>query len=151
MCYVLLLSTTSDEDLTAHNNELVRFSKDLPTIADVSRLRYPCKWYVGSRSGCSCSFRHLSSVELGFGEPVDWYEEESDDIEATLQIISIVRALVANNEFVDCIDAWEHQDRLPRATNELGVELGVLSNREFRFFENHHFTFTISNPTIGGT
>ncbi len=143
MCYVLLLSTTSDEDLAAHNTELVRFSRNLPSIADVAKLKYRCEWYIGSRSGCSCSFRHLYSVEVGFGEPVDWYAEEPEDIEATLQIISIIRALVASNESVDCIDAWEHQDMLPRATNEIDVDLGSLNDRQFRFFENHHFTFTL--------
>jgi len=142
MCYLLLLSTTSNQDLTAHNTELVRFSAELPAIADASNLKYPRKWYIGSRSGCSCSFRHLYSVELGFGEPVDWYEEEEKDIEATLQVISIIRALVSNNESVDCIDAWEHHDLLPRATNKLAVDLGAVRDREFRFFENHHFTFT---------
>jgi len=141
MCYVLLLSTTSDEDLAAHNTELVRFSRDVRSISDVSKLKYPHQWYVGSRSGCSCSFRHLYSVDLGFGEPADWYEEEPQDIEATLQIISIIRALVAGGESVDCINAWEHQGMLPGPASELDVELGALTDREFRFFENHHFTF----------
>jgi|SRR5262245_54395680 len=139
MCYSLLLSTTSNRDLAAHNNELVRFSRDLPTIDAVSDLKHPHKWYVGSRSGCSCSFRHLYSVELGFGEPVRWYEEESDDIEATLQVIAIIRELVAGGESVDCIDAWPTETA---STNELIVPLATVSDREFRFFENYHFIFT---------
>ena len=68
MCYVLLLSTTSNEDLTVHNNELVRFSRDLPSIPEVSNLKYPA------------------------------------------------------------------------AKHELDVARDRLSDREFRFLENHHFT-----------
>ena len=142
MCYVLLLSTTSNEDLTVHNNELVRFSRDLPPTTDVVSLKYPRKWYIGSRSGCSCSFRHLYSTELGFGEPVDWYEEQPEDVEATLQVIALIRQLVVGNELVDCIDVWEHQEMAPRPTRGLDVVLRTLRDGEFRFFENYHFTFT---------
>lgn len=141
MCYVLLLSTTSAEDLTVHNGELVRFMKDLPQIAEVADLSYPNRWYIGSRSGCSCSFRHLHTIELGFGEPVAWYKEEPEDIEATIQVIQIIRELVVKGESVDCIDAWEHQEMYPVAKARLNVDLSSISNREFRFFENHHFTF----------
>ena len=51
--------------------------------------------HVGSKSGCSCTFRHLYSIELGFGEPVDWYPEEPDAIEATIQLASTIRRLAA--------------------------------------------------------
>jgi hypothetical protein len=141
MCYVLLLSTTSSEDLAAHNSELVLFTKDLPTIAEVKSLKYPNKWYIGSKSGCSCSFRHLHSIELGFSEPVEWYKENPEDIEATKQLIQIIRDLVAHGERVDCIDAWEHQEMYPVANGKLEVDLSKVKNSEFRFFENHHFTF----------
>jgi hypothetical protein len=140
MCYSLLLSTTSNLNLAAHNTELVRFSRDLPAIPDVSQLKHAHQWYVGSRSGCSCSFRHLYSVELGFGEPVDWYKEEPADIEAPLQVVAIVRELLASGESVDCIDAWPRNEISP--TTELIVGLGTLRDREFRFFENYHFVFT---------
>jgi hypothetical protein len=56
-------------------------------------------------------------------------------------VIAIVRALVARNESVDCIDVWTHQEMLPAAKHELDVALDRLSDREFRFLENHHFTF----------
>ena len=142
MCYVLLLSTTSSEDLVVHNNDFVRFSKELPQITEITALKYPHRWYIGSKSVCSCSFRHLYSVELGFGEPVEWYKEESEDIAATLQLIQIIRELVTKGQSVDCIDAWEHQEMYPVAKDELEVNLSLIKNSEFRFFENHHFTFS---------
>lgn len=141
MCYVLLLSTTSSDDLTVHNNELVHFSRELPKIAEVTELKYANKWYIGSKSGCSCSFRHLYSVGLGFGEPVDWYKEEPEEIEATLQFVRTVRELLAKGHNVDCIDVWEHQEMNPVPKDELDVDLSSIKESEFRFFENHHFTF----------
>ena len=89
MCYCLVLSTTSKDDLSMFNTDLVQFSRELPTISDTARLSFPYQWYIGSKSGCSCSFRHLYSIELGFGEPVEWYPEESDDIETTRQVVEI--------------------------------------------------------------
>jgi hypothetical protein len=148
MCYSLLLSTTADEDLSTRNGELVRFERDLPDIADVAKLSYTNCWHVGSEVGCSCSFRHLYSVELGFGEPVDWYPEEEDDIEATIQFIAIIREPVRSGHQVDCIDVWAHQDKHPIAKAVLEVDLTKMSDREFRFFENYHFEFkyTIECP-----
>ena len=145
MCYLLLLSTTSDEDLEQHNTELLRFSGNMPidgaASVEATALHYPHKWYVGSRSGCSCSFRHLYSVELGFSEPVEWYPEESEDIEATLQFMRVVRPLVAKSHAVECIDAWEHSEMHPREHKELLVPLVSVNDNEFRFFENHRFVF----------
>jgi hypothetical protein len=141
MCYILLLSTTSEEDLTKYNNEFVRFTRDLPVITDTEKLKYKNRWYIGSRTGCSCAFRHLYSIELGFHEPVEWYEEEPDDIEATLQLIRLIRSLVEKGEGVDCMDTWEHQDTDPISEVELEVDLAKVSNAAFRFFENHHFLF----------
>ena len=69
-------------------------------------------------------------------------KKELEDVEATLQVITIIRELVGKGESVDCIDVWAHDDLLPRATNEVDVVLGTISDRAFRFFENHHFTCT---------
>lgn len=143
MCYVLLLSTTANLDLSEHNNDLVRFSRELPDIADTVKLRYPHRWYIGSKSRCSCSFRHLYSIELGFGEPVEWYEEDMDDIRATIQVIGLIRRLVECGEKVDCVDAWDYKETHPSAKAELEVDLDIISDKAFRFFENHHFEFTL--------
>jgi hypothetical protein len=89
MCYMLLLSTESPEDLSSHDDALVFLSRNLPPLAEVGLLAHPYKWFVGSRHGCSCGFRHLyiDSVTLGFAEPEDWYSEEVEDIQATLQFV----------------------------------------------------------------
>lgn len=145
MCYSLILSTTSDRDLAASNNDAVIFSRALPEIPQVSELKHVHKWFVGSRSGCSCSFRHLYSVDLGFSEPVEWHTENQEDIDATLQVIAIIRELVASGESVDCVDAWGDPPG-PVPVTELTVDLKRVRDREFRFFENHHFVFVDAMP-----
>ncbi|MDD5329720.1 MAG: hypothetical protein PHX38_06935 [Sulfuricella sp.] len=140
-----LLSTTSTDDLSAGNNDLVRFSTELPGIPEQKYLAFAHQWLVGSASGCSCGFRHLhtSSVELGFGEPQDWYPEEAQDVEATRQVIAAIRALVEKGDHVDCMDAWAHgQPDAPPLNGEVEVNLGEVGDASFRFFENHRFTFT---------
>lgn len=141
MCYALILSTTSNEDLTQFNREDVRFTQQVPDHLPANLLLYPNKWYVGSRTGCSCSFRHLHEPDLGFGIPEDWFPEEEADIEATKMFVLIVRALLAKGEHVDCIDAWEGNGEGP--FSQLSVNLSQIRDEEFRFFENHHFDFSI--------
>lgn len=139
-----LLSTSSDVDLAIDNNDFVQFSRELPGIPEETYLRYEHRWYIGSSSGCSCEFRHLSfnSVELGFDHPADWFPEEPSDIEATLQVIATIRGLVASGESVDCVDAWTHDQAVadPLA-GDIKVNLSEVSNEQFRFFESHRFTF----------
>ena len=139
MCYALLLSTTSNEDLSRFNREEIRFNQKVPEPLPVDRLLYPSKWYVGSRTGCSCSFRHLHEPDIGFGAPVYWFPEEQRDIEATHIFIRLVRSLLAKGEKVDCIDAWEGNSEMPLA--QLPVNLSRVRDEEFRFFEDHHFDF----------
>ncbi len=102
-------------------------------------LLHSQKWYVGSKSGCSCNFRHLGSTELGFGEPVDWYPEEEDDILATAELYKVILRLVSEGNQVDCLDIWEGYERGEVKT--LVVNLKVVPKEDFRFFENHHFVF----------
>ena len=141
MCYALLLSTTSNEDLSQFNREEIRFNQKVPEHLPVDRLLYPSKWYVGSRTGCSCSFRHLYEPDLGFGVPEDWFPEEESDIQATQIFVRFVRSLLAKGEKVDCIDAWEGNSEMPFA--QLTVNLSQIRDEEFRFFENHHFDFAL--------
>jgi hypothetical protein len=143
MCYALLLSTDSPEDLAAHDQELVSFSRELPGLPEESALAYPHRWYVRSRHGCSCGFRHLhtSSVELGFGEPVDWYPEAADDLAATLAFVAVVRALCASGARIDCVDAWGGSEKSAPLAGTVEVDLASVPDRAFRFFEGHRFVF----------
>ncbi len=144
MCYTLLLSTNYPGDLAAWNDEFVRFSRALPGLPEVALLAYPQRWYVGSKSECSCTFRHLHSPELGFGEPVDWFPEEPDEIEATARFIKIVRGLVEDGYLVDVIDIWGEIGNAISGPENLEVDLAAVEDRAFRFLENYRLEFRIS-------
>ena len=139
MCYTVLLSTTSDEDLSARNTHRLRFSTERLDVAAAQTLKFPHQWHVGSASVCSCSFRHLHDAELGFGEPVEWFREEPEHIAATLEFIDVVRRLAENGDSVDCIDVWAGDPPRPLVARD--VDLRSVDDRAFRFFENVHFTF----------
>ncbi len=139
MCYSVYVSTDLDEDLSKENSELVRFEKKHLDQAIASLLQYENKWYVESKSGCSCTFRHLLSIELGFSEPEDWYEEGDDEIAATISFIRIVRKIVDRGNQVDCIDAWHGIGKEDIVATT--VNLTDIKDEQFRFFENHHFHF----------
>ena len=146
MCYITLFSTTSSSDLSRHNSALMSFSRSLPGIPEEKYLRHEFKWYLGSKSGCSCDFRHLhpASVSLGFGEPEDWFPEDPSALEATRQVCCIVRGLVEAGEEVECIDAWSHgQKEADELAGELEVSIGKIKDSEFRFFEAHRFAFSL--------
>ena len=141
MCYLVYISTDFEGDLSRHNSALIRFEKDFsncaPEVMDL--LLYKYFWYVASKAGCSCTFRHLSSIELGFGKPVDWYEEPSDEIEATKIFYDAVSNLISQVNKLDCIEIWAGTRR--DQIKYLEVDLSSVSRNAFRFFENHHFVF----------
>ncbi len=145
MCYSLYISTDSFEDLRSYNTELVRFQKaedhEYRDAEIMSLLEFPTHWFVGSRSGCSCSFRHLhsSAVELGFGPPEDWYEEEQDDLDATQQLYDVIHKVSSSGYRVDCIDSWAGSE--PKDITTLPVSLQTVSMEAFRLFENYRFIF----------
>jgi hypothetical protein len=139
MCYALILSTTSRDDLSRLNNEAIRFDSELSDRLPFDKLLYAHQWYVGSRTGCSCSFRHLYGPEFDFSVPEDWFPEEQSDIQATLTFIRLIRSLALKGEKVDCIDVWESNST--EALHLLPVNLSRIRDEEFRFFENHHFDF----------
>jgi hypothetical protein len=139
MCYILLLSTSFDGDLSVHNTNLLRFSREMPAEPGAAHLLYPHRWYVGSSAGCSCTFRHVLEPERGFGPPEEWCPEEPDQIEATAGFYLVVRGLLDEGYAVDCVDAWN-------GTAASGIRLRTVTladagERGFRFFENHHFVF----------
>ncbi len=145
MCYSLYLSTNSSADLTRYNSALLNFKRlDAAENADLIILRHAQKWYVGSKSECSCTFRHLHSVELGFGEPVAWYPEDSDELQATTELYRVIARLVSEGHQVDCLDIWEGADL--KAIPEKVVNLEAVSETAFRLFENYHFVFARKKP-----
>lgn len=139
MCYALYISTDSPEDLSKRNSELVRFDKvtDSNTDPCVRLLDFPNHWYVGSKSGCSCTFRHLISIDLGFSDPVDWYKEEPEELDATRELYFTLADLLSSGHCVDLIDRWEGAQ--PEDITFLDVSLDDVANTAFRMFENHKF------------
>ena len=145
MCYSLYLSTNSSEDLTRYNSELLKFKRlDAAENAGLIILRHRQRWYVGSKSACSCTFRHLPSVELGFGEPVAWYPEDADELRATAELYRVIARLVSAGHQVDCLDIWAGADL--QAISEKVVNLEAVSETAFRLFENYHFVFARKTP-----
>jgi hypothetical protein len=147
MCYMLYLSTTSDEDLTQFNSRLIRFTRPGDDeLASAAILKYPQRWFVGSSKGCSCGFRHLADGEFAFEEPRDWLPEEEDEIEATVALYRIIETLVSAGHRVDCLDRW--RDTAHDGTRSMKVDLRVVSDKAFRLFENHHFIFECGDGFI---
>lgn len=144
MCNVLYLSTDSPDDLTVHNTELLRFEKqaDDPAKPGIALLAYPNRWYVGSKSGCSCTFRRFCvGNTMEFGEPVDWHLEGQDEIDASAQFYSVVESLLTAGHQVDCLDTWN--DELPAEIETIHVSFAAVSAAAFRFFEGYRFTFDL--------
>jgi hypothetical protein len=139
MCYEVYLSTDSREDLTTRNSELIRFKRvaDPNTDPGIRLLDFPNYWYVGSKSQCSCTFRHLHSVELGFGEPVDWSPEEQDEVDATRELYATLTALLSSGNHVDLLDQWNGAQ--PAEITTIDVSLSDVPENAFRLFENHKF------------
>ncbi len=141
MCYQVFLSTDTNEDLSVNDCDLVKFSKDFPFKLSEGTLKYENLWHVQSEAVCSCSFRHLSSTELGFGEPEDWYPEEDEFIEATEKFTQIIRAMLKRNIKVDCVDIWQDDTLKLNELPSMDVDLSTIKDTEFRFFENYYFKF----------
>lgn len=143
MCYFLYISTDSDHDLSVRNNELMSFKKttaedkELPTEI----LNYSNIWYVGSSQGCSCGFRHLMEPDLGFSEPVDWYEEDENDLEATKQIYDVLKELLCNGKNIEIVDKWTQIESIDIKT--MNVSFKDVSRNEFRFIENYKFNLVM--------
>ena len=137
------MSTTSDEDLSLLNTDLIRFGRPVADRYPTNALSYPNKWYIGSRTGCSCSFRHVVQPEKGFGIPEEWFPEDALDIEATLTFIRLVRSLIAKGQCVDCVDFWESEIDKHQPPVSIKVDIGTIRDEEFKFFENHYFDFVI--------
>jgi hypothetical protein len=144
MCYSVYMSTDSTADLRVHNTDLLRFQKaeeyEYKQLPIIDLLEFPNKWYVGSQSECSCTFRHLNEPSLGFGVPEDWYEEEQADLDATKEMYAVLVSLLTAGHHVDCIDVWEGTK--PEDVKTLAVSLDEVPGEAFRLFENHKFVFT---------
>jgi len=142
MCYSIYLSTDSDQVLSAHPSELFLFRRPNDEEAREVRalLAYPNIWYLSSRyGGCSCHYRHLlyESASLGFGEPVEWFSEDLDDIESTEAVHDLFSEFVVRGVKIDLVDLWGNEavDEFEQIT----VSLHSVPRNAFRFFEGYRF------------
>ena len=140
MCYMLYLSTDCAEDLAARNSDLVRFEKPDPRFPAPPALKNDHVWFVGSKSGCSCTLRHLcrGNTNFDFREPQEWFPEESDAIAATKQLYAVLDEIVRRGGQVDLADVWISEEIPP--LQPLEVSLSKVSADCFRLFESHLFT-----------
>ena len=143
MCYMTLLSTTSLRDLAVFNTPLLQMSRVLPGRPEEVFLQYAQRWFVGSQYGCSCGFRHLTALELGFGVPEEWMPEDDCDIEATLALVAMLRSLIADGAQVDCIDSWAEDDTQADAelAGDMLEDLSGMADASFRLYSTHRFSF----------
>lgn len=149
MCYQVFISTNSTEDLSLNDCDLVKFSKDLPLQLLEESLMFENVWHIQSEAVCSCSFRHLSSIELAFGEPEDWCPEEYTHIEATKKFTQILRAMLERGIKLDCINIWQDDTLKLDEIPSMEVDLSTMKDTEFRFFENYHLSSnTLHNKDI---
>ena len=140
MCYVVLLGTDADDDLSQHDAGDVRFTRSSPDEFGDGLLQLPHHWVINVGT-CGCGFRHLASpsVDFGFSEPVDWWPESDEDLTATKQVIRVIRALVTGGALVECVDLWNGS--IAENPTTLEVHLGTVPDATLRFFENHRFVF----------
>ena len=144
MCYMTVLSTTSSRDLTVFNTPLLQMTRELPGRPAEVFLQHPQRWFVGSQYGCSCGFRHLVYADEGFVPPEEWMPEDDCDIEATLELVAMFRALIAEGAQVDCIDSWV-EDEVPPSAELAGdwiVDLSAMPDANFRLFTRYRFALT---------
>ncbi len=141
MCYAVYVSTDSPENLSLRSSALVRFEALDVTSEDpcVALLEHANRWYVGSKSHCSCTFRHLIPIELGFCEPEAWCPEQQDEVDATRELYAVIVALLVAGHEADLIDRWE--GARPEDIRTLDVDLEGVSQSAFRLFENCRFRF----------
>lgn len=142
MCYMVYMSTDCPDDLALRSSDLVRFAK--PSSETYSpcppALKHQHKWFVGSKSDCSCTFRHLhpSAVELGFCAPEDWCPEEQDQIDATRELYGILKEIVQRGHHVEVLDCWSGDEEENAIARD--VSLTEVPVDRFRLFEGHLFT-----------
>lgn len=139
-----IVSTTSAANLAEFNTPLIAFSKALPDLPEIQFLRYPNRWFLGSRDGCSCAFRHLDHQNegLGFSEPAEWWPEEDENIQATHEAFDIFEKILKQGNKLDCIDTWTYDDKSePEIHGDFVVKLRSVGKKCFRFLEGKHVEF----------
>ena len=143
MCYSVYISTNCPDDLAVVSTDALRFERPdeekqtpCPTLFDSRNT-----WFVGSSSGCSCTFRHLckESIDLGFDVPQDWCPEAQEEIQATRALYDVLQDIVNRGFHLSLLDCWNGQEN--EVVSESEVSFSKVSADQFRLFEGCHFIF----------
>ncbi|MEQ1935878.1 MAG: hypothetical protein ABL962_18630, partial [Fimbriimonadaceae bacterium] len=103
-------------------------------------LQYPKQWYLTREfGGCSCHFRAYLCEEPEFGPLEDW-EEDDDDIEATRQIFALFKNIHQSGYGLDLLCLWQPVEL--EDIRAVRVSFTQVTIDSFRFFENYYFSFT---------
>jgi hypothetical protein len=146
MCYMTVLSTTSNIDLMEFNSALVTFSKDCHDMAEVNLLKHEHKWLV-LRNGetCSCGFRYVERLnidDLGFSEPEDWSPEDENHISATHEIYHVITRILNEGERIDTFTSWQQdEESTDEVIGDIEINISEVGIDMFRFFDAHHFEY----------
>lgn len=135
MCYITVLSTTSDEDLSALNNPAFSLTRVESSEELTNWLEYPHKWdLTGRYGGCACHFRNwMRENPPEFAPPEDWFPEDQEDIKATQAFYALISRLVSEGHKVDSITAWQG-DAEPRPFE---VSISAVPPEPFRLLDGY--------------
>ncbi len=83
-----------------------------------------------------------SFADLGFADPVDWFEEEQEDIDATIRLVTVFKELVSNGSNLDCVDTWAGaENNSHQLLGEVVVDFSKISATAFRLIEDFRHEF----------
>jgi len=146
MCYSVYVSTDLSLDLGSFSSDLLRPAlASQEDLVDLQGLfSFPCIWVLGSGLGCGCHFRHLMPDcinDLWFSEPVDWFVESAEQIEATRQAYRMFKWMLEKGGRLELADLWTDFE-VPKVVR-MDVSLSAISEEKFRFFENRLFRISL--------
>ena len=146
MCYLTVLSTNSNQDLSEYNSDLVSFCSEYNKLKENNFLEYKNKWFIARKGeSCSCGFRYVErwNIEaLGFSEPEDWSPEDPEDIKATHEIVNVILQLLESGEKVDSVTSWQDEaNPMQELLGNIKINISEIGIERFRFFDDYRFDY----------
>ncbi len=151
MCYVVHILTDAPDDLAAQSGTLIHFTRSNAAglgetlVGGADLVALPTVWSVTSQWDCACTLRHVFANgqemtpddALWFGPPVEWYDEEPEELEATRELHAVLRGLTRAGHRVEVLD-HSHGDRAADL-HTLDVDLEDVDADSFRLFSGYRF------------
>ena len=145
MCYFTHIALSKMVDPPPHT-ELLRVSYVAPTPGpgpqELDRTWFTNQhiYYLGSKSGCSCTFRYWQH-EIGMVPPQDWAHEDPGDpaLLATRELFRWLRHLHEDGIDIELVVKWATEP-LPR--NEfIAINLDDITEETFLMFDDYKIKF----------